>query len=246
MNSYDSVVAFASHANQLGHLDIAILHASVRRDPFTLSSHGCEEDLQVNILSTTLPGILLLPKLHASKPHTGKTPVLQLVNLGLHQTAIIPPALISSPSILAAYNDPQDFSAQNQYAHSKLLLMYTTNALAATTSPADVIVTSVCPGMVSSNLARDVKVPGINVLLAVIGFFVMRAPEQAANTYVSGAVQDANLHGAFWKNDAVQSVAGMLVGEENREVGRRVWAEVKAVLEKEVEAVKEVLGSIRL
>jgi NAD(P)-dependent dehydrogenase (short-subunit alcohol dehydrogenase family) len=78
MNSYDSVTAFAHRAaTGLEHLDVAVLNAGVRKVAHTLSKHGWEEDLQVNVLSTMLLGILLLPKLKESKKHTGMIPILE-------------------------------------------------------------------------------------------------------------------------------------------------------------------------
>jgi NAD(P)-dependent dehydrogenase (short-subunit alcohol dehydrogenase family) len=242
MNSYDSVVAFGHRINtELDHLDVAILNAGVRKVTHTLSEHGWEEDLQVNVLSTTLLGILLLPKLKQSQKHTGKTPILEFVNSGLYATADIPRDIRSSTSILAEYNKPTNFSPQKQYVHSKLLLMFATNRLAATTSCSEVIITSVCPGAVATNLARDTKVPGISIVLAIMRVTVARSAEQGANTYVSGAAQDQDLHGRFWKNDIIQPVGPSIVGKENEQLGLRVWNEILEDLTRHVPEVRKIL-----
>ena len=95
MMSYDSVESFVRRATKLDHIDIAVLNAGVRRVRFHQSVHGWEEDLQVNTLSTTLLAILLLPKLKQSKQLTGKIPVLEFVNSGLHQNAVVAPEAVS-------------------------------------------------------------------------------------------------------------------------------------------------------
>jgi NAD(P)-dependent dehydrogenase (short-subunit alcohol dehydrogenase family) len=242
MNSYDGVIALAQRAvTELDHLDVAILNAGVRKAAHTLSKHGWEEDLQVNVLSTTLLGILLLPKLKESQNHTGKIPVLEFVNSGMHASVDIAQDIRDSPSILAEYTRLERFNPQNQYAVSKLLLMYATLSLAAITSSSEVIITSVCPGVVVTNLARDIKVPGINILLAIMRVTVARTAEQGANTYVSGASQNQQLHGRFWKNDVIQPPGKSISGKENDEFGLRIWKEIMQSLVQYVPEVRQFM-----
>jgi NAD(P)-dependent dehydrogenase (short-subunit alcohol dehydrogenase family) len=242
MNSYDSIVTFAHRAaTELDHLDVAVLNAGVRKVGHTLSKHGWEEDLQVNVLSTMLLGILLLPKLKESKKHTGMIPILEFVNSGFHATADVPQHIRNSPSILAEYNKPEHFSPQKQYVHSKLLLMFATNSLAAVTSSSEVIIMSVCPGVVATNLARDVKVPGISIVLAIMRVTVARTAEQGANTYVSGAAQNQQTHGRFWKNDTIQPIGQSILGTENEQLGLRVWNEIVDDLAEHVPEVRKIM-----
>jgi NAD(P)-dependent dehydrogenase (short-subunit alcohol dehydrogenase family) len=242
MNSYDSVVAFAHRINtEVEHLDVAILNAGVRKIAYTPSKYGWEEDLQVNTLSTMLLGILLLPKLKGSQILSRKIPILQFVNSGLHQNAIVHPDFRKASSILAEYNKPESFSAQKQYVHSKLLLMFAAKQLAARISPSDVIITSVCPGMVASNLARDIKFPGISVALAIMRYTVQRTAEQGANTYVSGAAQNKELHGNFWQHDEIQPQGKSLVGNENEALAMRVWNEIVEELGKRVPQLGRII-----
>jgi NAD(P)-dependent dehydrogenase (short-subunit alcohol dehydrogenase family) len=243
MNSYDSIVTFAHRAaTELDHLDIAVLNAGVRKVAHTLSKHGWEEDLQVNVLSTMLLSILLLPKLKESKKHTGMIPILEFVNSGFHATADVPQHIRNSPSILAEYNKPERFNSQRQYVHSKLLLMFATNRLAAATSSSEVIITSVCPGVVVTNLARDVKVPGISIVLAIMRVTVARTAEQGANTYVSGAAQDQKMHGRFWKNDSIQPIGQSIMGQENEQLAVRVWEEILEDLVKHVPEARQIVS----
>jgi NAD(P)-dependent dehydrogenase (short-subunit alcohol dehydrogenase family) len=242
MNSYNSVVQFAHLADtELDHLDIAVLNAGVRKAVYTPSKHGWEEDLQVNVLSTILLGILLLPKLKDSIRHTKRIAVLEFVNSGMHATVDVGPKVRNSSKILAGYNLPGSFRPQKQYVHSKLLLMFATNKLAETTPSSQVIITSVCPGMVASNLARDVKVPGFNVILAIMRVTIQRTAEQGANTYVSGAAQNQELHGRFWKNDLIQPIGQSIAGEDNRELGLRVWNEIMEDLRKHAPEIGEIV-----
>lgn len=242
MDSFTSVVNFANQANQLDHLDIAILNAGVSRTKFQVTEHGWEEDLQVNTLSTILLGILLLPKLKQSKQHTGKIPILEFVNSGLHQKAKInPDALKDENGILQAYNTPKLFGGASQYSLSKLFLMYGTNKLAEETSSGDVIVTSVCPGMVKTALARDVKFPGVSIVFAIFAFILMKSPEQGSRLLLSGTTQGERIHGRFWQADKIQPIGPSVAGEENKKIALRVWNEIIETLSKNVPTAREAL-----
>ncbi|KZM18747.1 uncharacterized protein EKO05_0006654 [Ascochyta rabiei] len=234
MMSYDSVVAFADRAHALEHLDVAILNAGVHRASYHVGEQGWEEDLQVNTLSSVLLGVRLLAKLRQSKHYTGKTPVLEFVNSGLHQSAVVPSEVRQQPSILAYYNQREQFKEMNQYKYSKVFLMYATNQLASEVSSEEVIITSICPGVVNSDLGRDHFFPGVFVLAAAIVFLIMKSPSQGANLVLSGATQGEAVHGRFWQSDMIKPVPPALRGAAMKELGSRVWHEMVETLKKEV------------
>ena len=246
MMSYDSVVAFAKRACELEHLDIAILNAGVRRVPFVLSEHGWEEDLQTNTLSTVLLAILLLPKLRESKQTTGKTPVLEFVNSGLHQSAIVPPEVRSSPILSEFYNKRENFKGGNQYKFSKVFLMYAANKLAGKISSEDVIINSVCPGLFRSDLGRDGFFPGVFVLASVFLFLFVRSPSQGANMILSGTTQGESIHGRFWQHDKIQPVPLSVAGPEMKELASKIWGEIVDALERDVPGLSDRLKSALL
>ena len=239
MMSYDSVCAFAELANGLEHLDIAILNAGIRRSSYHAGDQGWEEDLQVNTLSTVLLGVLLLPKLKQSKQHTGRTPILELVNSGLHQSAVVPPEVRQQSSILEHYNKRENFKEGNLYKFSKVFLMYATNKLASEVSSADVIITSICPGVVRSDLGRDHYFPGVYVLAGLLVFLFMNSPAQGANAILSGTTQGEAVHGRFWKDDRIMPVPLAVAGSEMKELGSRIWDEIVESLKKDVPGFAE-------
>ncbi len=241
MLSFDSVNAFAERAQALEHLDIAILNAGVYRSSYHSSGYGWEEDLQVNTLSNVLLGVLLLPKLKQSKHFTGKTPVLEFVTSGLHQNAIVPTEAQQQPSVLEYYNRQHNFKEHSQYKLTKLFLMYATNKLASEISSADVIITSICPGFVWTDLARDHYFPGVHLLAGVFIFLFMMAPAQGANTILTGTSQGESVHGRFWKNDLIQPVPPAVAGAEMRELGLRIWDEIVEALKRDVPAFSKAL-----
>lgn len=244
LESYDSVVAFADRAKALDHLDIACLNAGIRKNTFTKSKHGWEIDMQVQVLSTTLLAILLLPKLKESKAITGKIPVLEITNSGLHTFVNLDPASLRSGSILQAYNRPEIFTPHHQYSATKLFLMYATNELARQISSGDVIITSICPGMVKTDLGREVKFPGVKIVLAIVSFIMMRTPEQGSRSIISGTTQGEQLHGRFWQHDEIRPVGKNIAGEENKKLAARVYHEIIEVISEDVPSVKDVLKSV--
>ncbi|KAF2740936.1 hypothetical protein EJ04DRAFT_518143 [Polyplosphaeria fusca] len=245
MGSYDSIVAFAKRAASLDRLDIALLNAGVHKAAFAKSKLGWEEDLQVNTVSTTLLGILLLPKLKASKQANGKTPILEIVNSGLHVRCQLDPKIVQGDNILEAYNAPENVPAlHDQYSRSKLFLMYATNKLAELVSPEDVIITSVCPGMVQSELGRDYKFPGVGVAIWVAGALVMRTGEQGARVYISATTAGKESHGRFYQNDQIRPLSPSVAGEANKKTAEKVWGELVRILSKDVPGFADSLGQI--
>jgi len=243
MMSYYSVEAFARRATKLDHLDIAVLNAGVRRIRFNQSVHGWEEDLQVNTLSTTLLAILLLPKLKQSKQRTGRIPVLEFVNSGLHQNTVVAPEVRQEASVLDYFNKKEQHKEGVQYKSSKLFLMYAANKLAKETSSGDVIITSICPGMVNSDLGRDHFFAGVHVLAFFVVFLFVRSVSQGANVVLSGTAQGEKVHGEFWRHDKVQPTPPSLAGEDMRELGMRVWQEIVDALDKDVKEVREAVDA---
>ena len=199
--------------------------------------------MQVNTLSSVLLGILLLPKLKQSKQHTGKTPILEFVNSGLHQSAVVPLDVRQEPSILEYYNKREQFKEGSQYKYSKVFLMYSTNKLASKISSADVIITSICPGAVRTDLGRDRYFPGVFVLAAVIIFLILKSPSQGANLILSGTTQGEAVHGRFWKSDKIQPIPLALAGAEMKELGDRIWNEIIEVLKKDVPNFSKALDA---
>jgi NAD(P)-dependent dehydrogenase (short-subunit alcohol dehydrogenase family) len=202
MLSRPSVVEFTQRAEKEEKIDIVVLNAGVRKSVYSEGEQGWEEDIQVNLLSTLLLSVLLLPVLKKTRDGTrkkegreGEKPVMLFVNTGFHSTAVISDKVRDNSSILDAYNDPKTFAAQRQYVHSKLLLMHCVSHLSSLTPSNEVIITSVCPGAVATNLARDIRIPGFVILLAIMRVTLQRTPEQGADALVNAATQEEGGHG---------------------------------------------------
>lgn len=206
MLSYDSIKAFAAKAtNELEHLDVAILNAGIVSIPFQLAETGHEKTIQVNVLSTALLSLLLLPKLKNSKT-PNHTPVLEIV--GSSNSWLIS-KLASTTAPVYAYDDPSNYNPGNQYNVSKVFVNAIQTALVplvanSTTGEPDVFIPVVCPGACKSELARDAKAWYFRLVIAIMAALIQRTTEEGARTYVSGVENAGRAHGRFWKDDAIK------------------------------------------
>jgi len=204
MDSFASVKAFAERVErELERLDVALLNAGLMMRAFQKSPEGWEETMQVNVLSTALLALLLLPKLRASKSKD-VTPHLTIVSSALH-TEVKRDQLGDEGSLLSHCNAPENFSGQQQYSISKLFVIYVTQELAAlATSPGgevQVIMTSCCPGFCTSDLGRQydswIERNGLWLFQSLFA----RSTEAGSRTLVSATALGPEGHGKWWRND---------------------------------------------
>ena len=208
MLDYANIRAFAERANkELQHLDIAVLNAGVSNLTYKQSTYGWEETFQVNLLSTTLLALLLLPKLKASKT-AEFTPVLELIGSSSH---VVINALATDPSSdvghLEIYNRQTGFDPMVQYSVSKLFLEYAHAGLTKVASSSglpSVFVTSVCPGATKSNLIRDAATLWYGPIIVFLLGLVQRTTEEGSRTYITGTTMGSKAHGRFIKDDKIQ------------------------------------------
>ncbi|KAI4641219.1 hypothetical protein J4E93_008098 [Alternaria ventricosa] len=243
MDSYDSIVKFSQRAiTELDHLDVAILNIGIFNTSYKQSEYGWEQDLQVNTLSTILLGILLLPKLKESQKQSGKIPVLQFVNSGMHKVVEISADVRNKPAILPEFNKEDKYpGGQKQYGYSKLLQRYAAVELAKKIPSSEVIITAVCPGAVVTNIDRNVKFPGVKIVRAIAHALAFRTADLGANIYITGASQNQEQHGRFYATDKIEPDAPSIVGEENEKLAVRVLNEIVEELAKHVPEVKDHL-----
>ncbi|KAE8347300.1 hypothetical protein BDV24DRAFT_157594 [Aspergillus arachidicola] len=197
MLGYNTIEAFASRVNQeVERLDYVVLDAGINPHACKKSTYGFESGIQVNLLSTMLLALLLLPKLLASKTDIFN-PVLELVGSGTHQRIpqLLPDTDHPDRDILEVYNSEASFKTFGwiqRYLLTKLFLMYVQWHLVKVVddkvsgSPR-VYVIVVGPGPTQSGLRRDFQQQsslGVRVAVSTMNFMPKTA-EQGARTYIS-------------------------------------------------------------
>jgi NAD(P)-dependent dehydrogenase (short-subunit alcohol dehydrogenase family) len=210
MLDYASIKAFAKRVdNELDRLDYAVLNAGIVMATHQNSAYGWEKMLQVNTLSTVLLGLLLLPKLRASKT-TDFTPVLELISSGgadwVKEVRGFDDS--SKQGILESYNDEKNFDAMMGYCASKLFLECAKTALVKLANGTndhapDVYIVSVCPGPTKSDIARDQTAWYMRVALGILRL-MQRSTEEGSRSYISGLTLGAEGQGAFWQHDRMR------------------------------------------
>jgi NAD(P)-dependent dehydrogenase (short-subunit alcohol dehydrogenase family) len=195
MLDYESIKTFAKKAETLDHLDVVVLNAGVMRIKFEESKYGWEEDLQVNVLSTTLLAVLLFPKLEASQS-AGFEPSMIFVSSGMHKS--VKPR-IADGNLLEEYNTAKGFDGFEQYAISKLFVMAVVKKMARMLKSQHVKSAGVCPGAAVSDLARDYRTFPVGQILSVIHFLIFGSAEEGARTFVNAITKGDN--GAFYKDN---------------------------------------------
>jgi NAD(P)-dependent dehydrogenase (short-subunit alcohol dehydrogenase family) len=214
MLDYDSIQAFASRVDkEVDRLEYVVLNAGISPHEFRESKYGFESALQVNLISTTLLALLLLPKLMESQTPFF-TPVLELVGSGTHQRlrGLLPDTDNPDKDPLEVYNTRESFESfgfLEQYSLSKLFLMYVQWHLMdlvedESSDLARAFVVVVGPGPTQSAITREFDNRSLLFRMAFsVVYLMMKTAEQGARVYLSGLALGARGHGRFWQWDSI-------------------------------------------
>lgn len=185
MENYESIMAFTRKCTTLGRIDIVILNAAIQNKTHCMSiATGKEQTFQVNYLSTMMLSVLLLPILKAKGGLSGQAARLTVVT---STTAYFADFDRSKP-IFPQFDEAYDVT--KWYSREKLLLMMFLRKLACLVDPDEVIINSVCPGLVGDteiwrSLNTDVFLRGI---LATYFILFGRSLQEGASTYIHAVV----------------------------------------------------------
>lgn len=197
MAKYDSVKAFAHRASTtLPRLDAVLANAGLLTNTFQYAEDN-ESTTQVNVVSTILLFLLLLPKLRLS-PSPGK---FVIPNSALHYLAnakeLVPDG---KKSIFSRLNDPERKDIVALYNTSKLLLVYVVRELdarmKASGKPA-VIINTPNPSYCKSGLLREVE-------SSAPPDFMARTQEMGSRAFLHGLLAGKETSGQYLNNCHVQ------------------------------------------
>ncbi|KAJ9132604.1 NAD(P)-binding protein [Pleurostoma richardsiae] len=259
MDRFASVVAFADELKrrygQKG-VDDVVLNAGVFMPTFRQSPQGWEESIQVNTLSTVLLALLLLPWMKASRKQRQSAPHLTFVSSGTHASPDVaewPRWAEKEGGILAHLNKEENWPNRPidaMYAISKLLLEYAIReicrlALGPGGEP-DVIVSSVCPGPVKTDLPRTVMEQSflMKIIVPIYSGLRSKSPESGSKVYVAGALTKQEDHGKFirfyWTDEEYrEKAASVMTSKAGKAAQSFVWKEIVGILEEKVPEIRE-------
>ncbi|KAJ7470258.1 hypothetical protein FB451DRAFT_1339818 [Mycena latifolia] len=241
---FASVRAFAARAKkELGRLDGAVLNAGVRAGRWEVTKDGWEKTLQVNVLSTGLLGVLLLPLLQSTArlapPHPGALqtpPHLTITGSAAMALAFFPER--SAPNILETLNDPAKSALRPRYVTSKLLDLFLAREIAALPHAAGVVVNIVDPGLCRSELTRDFQA---GLIFRLFQRYVGWPTSQGALNLLYGVLAPTP-PGAYVGACAIREPPAWTMSAEGVRVQRKTWREMVGVwraVAPEVEGVVE-------
>ncbi|RSL53627.1 hypothetical protein CEP53_007690 [Fusarium sp. AF-6] len=260
LTSPKSIYAFAHDlAQATDHLDHAILSAGILLGSYSqVSKTGYETSLQVNAISPMLMSLLIMPLLLASpRVHNESVtdrPHLTIVSSGgawlVKKSGLSPYVDFDHPLCELSKKEnfpPGMMGGQWHYSRTKLMCEYGKRHLAMLPSLNDakgqpkVLVASVCPGAVNSELSRHSANSGVlGAMARVVNGTVARTPEQGANIYISSLNLGVEGRGEMWTDDAISKDARpFIASHELKRLGDNVWGEVKEFAAK----VDEMHGS---
>ncbi|KAI0914432.1 NAD(P)-binding protein [Ustulina deusta] len=233
MLSYESTIALAARAQTLGHLDIAVLNVGILKQKYqSVNAHspssggGHEETIQVNVISTTLLSILLLPAL---KPKTASnTAPGRLVVVTSDVASFAKFKERDNKPLLPSFDDPKSFGSFERYCTSKLLGQFTISELAKRVDPSKVIITLPNPGLVYGT--RLGQLPETNVVDMIRSFLKRifgRHPSVGTRTITAAAVKfGPEAHGQYVEDGKLQPLAPLAYKAEGIRIAQSLWNEV--------------------
>jgi NAD(P)-dependent dehydrogenase (short-subunit alcohol dehydrogenase family) len=247
LSSYDSVKAFAERASTtLPRLDILVENAGIATQDYSRSEDN-ESTITVNVISTYLLALLLLPKLRETGQrfnNTPRPPHLVVVASEVHYLTDFPEQSAPHGAILATLNEKSTANMKDRYKVSKLLEVFFTRELASRSPPPSsplsrngkggVVINFLTPGFCHSELGRDVSG------WALWAFWLMklvlaRSTEVGSRTLLHASAAGEASHGKFLSSCEVWDVAPLVRRDEverGGELQRRVWDEVMERLER--------------
>ena len=203
LGNFASVHRFVRDLNtSVDYIDVALLNAGLAAPKFSRSEEGWEMGVQVNVLSTALMALLLLPKLRATAEARQSLVHVTFVNSIAH--ANVKREWFGDKTPLTAANDETLFDMEKNYGMTKLLGMAAMHGVAdiATKGPNgdSIIVNPCCPSMCKTDLGREF---GIGMKVVMMGMYALlaRTAEQGSRTLVSATALGPENCGKFWSHD---------------------------------------------
>ncbi|KAL8828544.1 MAG: hypothetical protein Q9170_006555 [Blastenia crenularia] len=227
LQSYESVKEFAKRLDGLPRLDTVLENAAVA----TYYYRRAEEDestITVNVVSTFLLALLVLPKLRETSTKFNTTPHLTVVSSGVHAWTKLPEK--TSPEIFKKLSDEKTADMDNRYPVSKLLEIFYSRALATHMSQSkkpSVVLNNVDPGLCHSELAREGS-----LMVSILKLLFARTTEMGSRTFIWATQAGSESHGKYSASCTLEEVAPFVTSEVGMKTQRRVWDELSEKLEK--------------
>ncbi|KAI0556203.1 hypothetical protein F4679DRAFT_23489 [Xylaria curta] len=261
MNRYDSVVALVEEVKKVrtgnGGLDFVLLNAGVIGVEFKAVDEGWDQNIQVNVLSTNLLALLLLPWMKSERANRSTPAHITIVGSGSHldvNIATWKSYIAKDGGVLSHYRESKNWPKDPNvmYAATKLMVQYASNELAKLAKGDDghpaVIINTACPGIVKTSLARNFTENSMFFTIAVAVFqgVLAKTAENGARTLIAGGLTKESENGKFIRfygseAEYQKQVETLFTSDRGREVQASVWSEITSELSSKVPATHVIL-----
>ncbi|KAI1633570.1 short-chain dehydrogenase [Biscogniauxia mediterranea] len=228
LSSFESVKEFCQRADTLDRLDIVLENAALATQEYQVCE-GYERQMTVDVISTFLMALLLLPALRRSATKFNVLPHLVFVVSTAHFFAVFRQR--HDPSIFEALRGPADMF--DRYSVVKLLDVLITRELAwetAANGKPKVVINMVDPGLCKSQLFRDATFP-VSWIMSSLMFISGRTAEVGSRNLVAAALADESSHGGYIQDCQLREPSSFVRSQEGHEAQKKVYEELLDLLE---------------
>ncbi|RGP79499.1 hypothetical protein FLONG3_2247 [Fusarium longipes] len=225
--SYESVREFASQLNKLERVDALVNNASLLIFERQIVE-GHESMLTVNVISTALLTLLVLPSLRLTAVKFNTVPHIVIMSSDAAADVRLPTKELNIFEALDA-----EASVLDRYGKTKLLqamLMLQLSRTIDASGKGHIIINAVHPGLCSTQLFRNIPFPFSLFMSALVAIFG-RTPEMGSRALLAGAFAGETLHGKLMFNGEEYEFPKCMQGDEGEKLNKRVWEELTELLE---------------
>lgn len=241
MGSSDGVRSFVDQLKPVTNvIHGVVLNAGINATKFEQSSECYENTIQVNTTSTIFLATLLLPMLiSTAKKEKIQTHLTFVSSRAALRTEAFPTSetILTSTRPLAETSEEKNFppgalGGQTQYSRSKLFLEYAIRhlteipVLRGQNGKPLVIINSVCPGAVRTDIDRNLESWFAKVASRVILNLVAMSAADGANAYLQALTQGDQSMGQLWAANQIIPEWEALKSEKGQALGNRIWEEL--------------------
>lgn len=243
MDSFQSVKDFCRRAAALDRLDIVIENAGLLSHLYN-TAEGYEYLTTVNVISTWLMALLLLPVLRATKDkHYGNGSEKQTDKTNGHPHLVIIGSNAHFYTKFKAQNEPSIFEYLkggedmfNRYADTKLISLFVAREVAKrmndSKDKSQVVLNIVEPGYCQSQLMREKSWAWYFELMMILGLsLIARTSEQGSRTYISAATAGPESHGIYLEDCKLSTPHEFVDSEAGEKIQKKVFGELMDILE---------------
>lgn len=229
-------------------LDAVVLNAGINVAEFKLLE-GFEQTAQVNVLSTFLLTLALLPRLRETSrayyaDSNQSKPNLVVVSSEAHRMTTFPE--INTPNVYETLGDGARYSRHRVYQASKLLEVLLVRELVERLrqdkdfNEFPVVINTVNPGMCQSNIITD-EIEG-SFLFRILASLFSRSGEEGARTLVLAASAGLDSNGEYMSNGKNEKVEDWILTPKGDQVQKMVWGQTLDILEVRKPGVLKAIG----